>query len=342
MIELGLTSRCREIALLRRMAEQALERFAIDPVTASLLQHYCNTTFSVSCADGSRYALHIYRMFDETIPVARRTDWIESELWWLDHVVGAVGISAPAPIRTLDETLVVTLPTHTKSGVMLPCVLFRWVDGRFARRRLLSEQLRRIGRLTGRLHEDSSHLVTPPGFCRGQVDLADAENEEVIAWILADVHSKMAERVARQVLQHVRGAHELLGSEPTTFGVIHADVHQKNYLFRRGQVALIDFGDCGWGHYLYDLAVTISQIRRQPNAIELRQSLLVGYREIRELTVEHEDLIQAFVLLRHVQDLAGFLQAPTELPNPVWKAHADSSLRELQRDIEIAPKSGLV
>ena len=34
---------------------------------------------------------------------------------------------------------------------------------------------------------------------------------------------------------------------------------EKNYLFHGGEVRLIDFGDCGWGHYLYDLAVTVSE-----------------------------------------------------------------------------------
>ncbi len=58
-------------------------------------------------------------------------------------------------------------------------------------------------------------------------------------------------------IETVRVATRELGAQPDTFGLIHADLHQENYLFHGGMARAIDFDDCGWGFYLYDLAVTL-------------------------------------------------------------------------------------
>ena len=65
--------------------------------------------------------------------------------------------------------------------------------------------------------------------------------------------------VTQAVFQRVRRVQDELGGGPDTFGLIHADIHQKNYLFCDGQLRLIDFDDSGWGHYLYDFAVTLNE-----------------------------------------------------------------------------------
>jgi Ser/Thr protein kinase RdoA (MazF antagonist) len=62
----------------------------------------------------------------------------------------------------------------------------------------------------------------------------------------------------------VRQAQRELGASPDVFGLIHSDLHQENYLFHRGRVRAIDFDDCGWGHFVYDLAVTLSELQHLP------------------------------------------------------------------------------
>jgi Ser/Thr protein kinase RdoA (MazF antagonist) len=133
--------------------------------------------------------------------------------------------------------------------------------------------------------------------------------EEETVRLFTDSVSVEAAEVVREVVQRVRQTQQELGNGPETFGVIHADIHQKNYLFRGHDVRLIDFGDCGWGHYLYDLAVTVSELRVLPHMNELREALLAGYREMRDLSPAHEALIDTFVMLREVQNLTWFVKA---------------------------------
>jgi Ser/Thr protein kinase RdoA (MazF antagonist) len=61
------------------------------------------------------------------------------------------------------------------------------------------------------------------------------------------------------------------------FGLIHADLHQENYLFHGKQVRAIDFDDCGYGPFVYDLAVTLSELEHRADYPTLRAALLAGY-----------------------------------------------------------------
>lgn len=54
-----------------------------------------------------------------------------------------------------------------------------------------------------------------------------------------------------------RAAMDMLGERSATFGLIHADLHLDNVLFAGGEARPIDFDDCGLGHWLYDIAVTL-------------------------------------------------------------------------------------
>jgi aminoglycoside phosphotransferase (APT) family kinase protein len=48
-----------------------------------------------------------------------------------------------------------------------------------------------------------------------------------------------------------------LGKDSNVFGIIHRDLHLNNILFHDGEAYVIDFEVCGWGYYLFDVAVTL-------------------------------------------------------------------------------------
>jgi Ser/Thr protein kinase RdoA (MazF antagonist) len=169
------------------------------------------------------------------------------------------------------------------------------------------------------------------------VDSAEDEIEADVARVFADGVSHEAADVMRAVLQRVREAQQQLGNTPHTFGLIHADIHQWNYLFNGREVRLIDFGDCGWGHYLYDLAVTVHQLGTVPHLRDLRAALLAGYRQFRDLSPAHEALIDRFMMLREVQDLTWFLKAQDDPSYRMRAAQIRKGIRILEQLLGAGP-----
>jgi Ser/Thr protein kinase RdoA (MazF antagonist) len=302
--EYGALTRRGQIQFMRRVAERALALYGIEARTLSLLNHVFNTTFTVIGPDSALYVLHILRPLEDASSEARERARVESELWWLDEVRTDVGVVVPVPVRTPDGAGVVAVEDVTPPRL---CTRFHWVDGRFLRHRFTPAQLEAVGRLTARLHQHSTHLRVPAWFDRPRVDRADVETEERVARLFAGGVSGAAAAVIHSAFQQVRAAQHQLGETSDTFGLIHADIHQMNYLFHDGDMRLIDFGDCGWGHYLYDLAVTLSELEGLPRYAQLRAALLAGYRQVRDLSPAHEGLIDTFVLLRHVQNVTWFV-----------------------------------
>ncbi len=97
---------------------------------------------------------------------------------------------------------------------------------------------------------------------------------------------------------------EQLDRDSRHYGLIHSDTHPGNMLITNGEIAIIDFNDCGWGHYMFDLGVMLHELLCQTQAsMELREAVLAGYEEVAPLPVTNEADLEAFVALRCLASL---------------------------------------
>ncbi len=90
------------------------------------------------------------------------------------------------------------------------------------------------------------------------------------------------------------------GQTPDRFGLVHADMRLANLLVHGDDTYVIDFDDCGFSWYLYDLATALSFIEHYPQVPELVDSWLTGYRRVLPLSAEEEAEIPTFVMLRRL------------------------------------------
>lgn len=323
-------TRLAMIRRLRVLAREALALYRVEPVDLRLMSHAHNTLFSVNDVRGGRYLLRLHTL--DTLPAsaqsARRR--VESELWWLRRLRRDLALDLPAPQSTPGGEDTVTLKADGIEGPRL-CVLLGWMEGRFLDRGLAPVHLREVGRLTGRLHNHSAALTVPPWFERSRVAKTDGETEERAAGLFRDHWSRAAAETIRETYCRLRQVEQEMGYSPDAFGLIHADIHQTNYLFHRGKVRLIDFDDSGWGNYLYDLAVTLTEIADLPHYPELRAALLAGYREVRPLSQAQVDLIVPLYMLRHAENLTYFLEERDNPARREWRSRIDSGLAILER-----------
>jgi len=105
----------------------------------------------------------------------------------------------------------------------------------------------------------------PRGFERWRIgsiteDIAAYARDEIDAHV-----GSAAVAIVEDTMELVRRTQEQLGTEVDRFGLIHGDLHQENYFFHDGAVCAIDFDDCGWGWFAYDLAVPLSELRTRPD-----------------------------------------------------------------------------
>jgi Ser/Thr protein kinase RdoA (MazF antagonist) len=330
---------------LRRLAVNALAAYDLEEPRLTPLLHEDNTTFRVDHANGERYVLRIHRPL-------RTVEAVRSEMTWLAALRRETEFVVPEPIPTRNGDLVTVTGVE---GVPEPriCVLFHWVEGRFLDARLTPSHLARVGALMAGLQVHGAQFQPPDGFVRGRLDnLTDGarrtaargaseavvrgqidhpEDEIAAIRLITEICSPEDGARVATLIGKVREAQRVVGQGPETFGLIHGDLHQGNYLFHGDQVRAIDFDDCGYGYYLYDMAVTLSEVNRRKNTPALRKSFLAGYRRVRHFSPEQEQYLDTFIALRDLQLMTWKIEMRA---HPAFRAGWAASVKEMLQDIK--------
>ena len=315
------SSRRSELAALRRMARTALAAFGVDRSRLRLLRHEHNTTFRVD-ADASTFVLRINR------PGVHGSATIASEMEWLRALVSETDLGVPEPVLALDGGAVVPIlePGDREART---AALLRWQNGRFVGRRLTTRHLRQVAVLQAGLQHHGATWRPPQGFLRPRVDtLSTAARRRSIAsgdaagtaWpaaddaaatvtFVAELLSSADAAIVARALDVVWATTTELATRPDAAGLIHADLHYENFLFHDGVARAIDFDDCGWGFYLYDVAVTLWELEERENYSRLRDAFLEEYGQHRRLPPNHDAHLRALFLLRRIQMLMWFLES---------------------------------
>jgi Ser/Thr protein kinase RdoA (MazF antagonist) len=313
----------------RRLAGAALARYGIAATRVVLLAHMENTTFRVEADDGARYLLRIHRTTGSPFQPPRRAVEVRSELIWLRALADEAGLAVPDPVPALDGSPVTLVAVE---GVPRPriCALFRWAEGRFLDAGLRPSHLERVGAFIARLHDHASGFSPPAEFARWRrYNVSGAVGAYVVRTV-GEHCGPGAVAIVETVIDLVRQMERELGEGPEAFGLIHGDLHQENFLFERGRVRAIDFDDCGWGHYLYDLAVALSELRWRPDYDARRAGLLRGYLTVRPLPVAAERHLEIFHGLRLLQLMLWFLDHRAHPGFAAWEEEVRILLADLE------------
>jgi Ser/Thr protein kinase RdoA (MazF antagonist) len=325
-----------QVRRLRKVAISALANYPLRLRRIWPLHHGHNTTFGVEATtDQAETARFVLRA---SLPGWRLLPHIEAEAVFLAMLRAETPLVVPRPVPARDGAFVTTASTRVHPGPR-HCVLFEWIDGQFFRRRLTPTGLHRLGRFTAVLHNyaDSEHdrlaaLPRPSVQWERRAGL-DGDMARLMDEAFSRGHALLPP-ARRTLLLEARARIEAvmaeLGKGPDVYGLIHADLHQGNVLHYRGEVRAIDFDDGGWGHYLYDLAVTQRYLGEGEQGNARRAAHLEGYRELRPLAREHEALLPVFTAARDLL-LACYFASRSD--NPRFRRRAPVYVEEHTQEL---------
>lgn len=299
-----------QLTRLTDAARGVLSAYGVDMRGAQVkpLIYVNNAVFSVETA-GARFALRLHRRG------LRRVDAIESEMDWLDAINRDTRLCVPRPMRTADGSW---LASARVDGLEEPlnASLFGWLDGVFYKTSDLTlGQVERVGAFLAELHRYSERFQPPPHFYRPRLDWEGlfGVDSPYNPGAGNAIFSPEQRRVLDAVAERARAVMDALGESPGVFGLIHGDFIAKNYLFHSETVCAIDFDDCGFGYYLYDLAPPLLQFSDEANYTALKAALWQGYTAVRPLPEHQRDDLEVFIAARHVAScrwIAGNLHNP--------------------------------
>jgi Ser/Thr protein kinase RdoA (MazF antagonist) len=279
-------------------ARAVLEPFGFSArASLSLLSLSENATYRVDDPrDGRTAVLRVHRTGYHP-PGA-----VASELAWLQALRRDEGLLTPEVFAAADGREVVDV---TIGAVTRQTVLFEFLDGTEPPEEHLAEKFELLGEICARMHRHSLGWARPASFVRFSWDF-DCCVGETGRWgrwqdgvgvgpeelaVLGRAAAVMRDRLRR------------FGSGPERFGLIHADMRLANLLVSGSDIQVIDFDDCGFGWFLFDLGASLSFFEHDPRVPALCDAWQRGYRRVRPLAADAAE-IPTFVLLRRLQLVA--------------------------------------
>ncbi|NET60013.1 MAG: phosphotransferase [Symploca sp. SIO2E6] len=261
-------------------------------------------------------------------------DAIESELRWLQYLCHEAQLPVPEPIPTLEGQLytIADAPEIAESRV---CSLTRCLKGQ-----PLDQDspinLELVGQLMGKLHNYGAYWSIPENFTRPRWnwnglfgDGAGYSNQGNHVWELTPQPYRS---FFRDVSSQIKAIMASLGEETDQFGLIHGDFWSGNLLVFDQEIYPIDFADCGFGYWGYEVARFLSDFPRDQNWALCLDQLLSGYTQIRAFPEKQLPHISTFVAAHYVT--LALWQINRAQEHPSFRSNLEEDLQETVEEVE--------
>ncbi|WNS45063.1 phosphotransferase [Paenibacillus sp. MMS20-IR301] len=219
----------------QQLIEQVLAMLQIESTDYRLIGGYCSNVFEV----GAGRKL-IVKILDNAVALETST---LAEMEWLACLCSQ-GIHVPRPVRILGQDYI----KRINNGFYF--IVYNKIDGlpvNPASKEMWNARLfERWGELLGQIHAASQAYTANHVFPKWN------ESKMLLQLEQAELHPHLAGKWLRYV-------DELNQMKVSTdrFGLIHGDLHHGNLLINDNVLSVIDFGDCEYHWYAYDVAIVM-------------------------------------------------------------------------------------
>jgi Ser/Thr protein kinase RdoA (MazF antagonist) len=190
----------------------------------------------------------------------------------------------------------------------------KFIDAHDPKREDWVECFGQLGGITARMHIQARSWRIPTDFVRPtwNVEALIGAQSCYGTWASNSLVSVPQAQVLVAAETKLRAELLNYGQTPENFGLIHSDLRISNILVTAdGQIHVIDFDDCGFGWYLFDLACALSFIETQPEVPAMISAWLQNYQCIQPLTPGDISIIPAMIMMRRLQ-MTAWMEARKE------------------------------
>ncbi len=313
-----------QLPILQELAVQATQRYSLpSDLDTSLINLSENATYSLQAKGGARWAMRIHR--EGYHPHAA----IASELAWIQDLRANTVVDVPELVAGSDGKFIQTV-RHPAMENPRHIVLSHWESGAEPG---ISSDLHKpfemLGEATARLHGHARNWQRPAWFARHSWTFDNALGETAPHWgrwrdgIGVDAtNAKLFGRTVDLIGKRLAA----YGQDEARFGLIHGDLRLANVLLDAGSIKVIDFDDCGFGWYMYDVATTVSFFEHEPQVPDLIEAWKTGYRKVVDLPKADEAEIPTFVMLRRLLLVAWIgSHSETDLARSMGSTYTDAT-----------------
>jgi len=243
-----------------------------------------NPTFRIDEPGREPIVLRLYH------PGNRPEAEIRSELAWMAALRDESPVRVPSVV---GDVLVLDGPVYAIAFTVAPgCELDD--DS-------LPSTAERVGEITAHLHRHARAWQPPPWFTRPRWDLRTTLGDAPHwgRWqtgVLDGEQVRQLERLDAVVRRRLAE----WGESPERFGLMHVDLRMTNVFADGGELTIIDFDDCGYSWFLYDVGSMLTFCEGRPDVDEIVGSWADGYRHVAPLSAEDEAEIPTFLMLRRL------------------------------------------
>ncbi len=288
------------------IAKVALDQYDLAQGQRWFLGHSGSVTFRIETQE-EKFLLRIHQAICSVQEdVWQRPEAIESELLWLAALDVDTKLVVQKPIKNLHNRWVTQVDENTE---VFYCSLLHWIDGEIFQSERTPQQAYQLGVLMAQLHQHSQQWQLPQNFMRPAYDqnrlktalskLYPAVSQELIS----TENYNVLEFAACQVQKMM----ETLEQNQEVWGLIHADLHDGNYLLYGDELRPIDFARCGFGYYLYDIAAALQYL---PPTV--RSCFFKGYQTSQKLPENYIQITEGFFIMALIDVLSFHVNNPQE------------------------------
>lgn len=283
------------------LAQAALDHWPGTYSDLTLIKYRENAVFSAMRDGVTKIALRVHRLDYHSDASLR------SELQWV-RCLAEAGLGVPDILLTTggEELALVATPDLPQPRQV---DMLGWLNGKPIGSIELGldgtpEQqgalYHAVGILAARLHQRTKAWPLPAGFTRHAWDHEGLIGPQPFwgPFLELDGLTPFHRAKILRAVEESRLEMERYGRSTENFGLIHADFVPENIIVNDGRLHLIDFDDCGFGWYMFEIATALYFHIGTPNFHVLRDNMIAGYASVLPLSDADLRMIEVFLFLR--------------------------------------------